>query len=263
MATDSKVLVNLTRGNVVCEHGVIADSALRRMRGLLGRRSLPAGEGLLLQAAAKVHTAYMRFPIDVVFLDSHQQVVKVARCLQPWRTASARRARSALELAAGEISARGIRIGDTLGVVTIEGIRGAAKSDGSAAPTRVLIVGKDRRFRSVAVALLTRRGCAVTFGDRLAKVAELAKQESAEVVVIDAGSSLPVAAREAVEIQALDPPVGVVLVRDDRQEGLSAMPMVEKWGPFQDLCDAIEHARPSRITRSSNGQRSSSLNLDS
>jgi uncharacterized membrane protein (UPF0127 family) len=254
MATDSKVLVNLTRGTVVCEHGVIADSALRRMRGLLGRRSLPAGEGLLLQAAASVRTAFMRFPIDVVFLDRQQQVVKIARCLQPWRTTSARRACSTLELAAGEVSAREIRIGDALGVVTVDGMRGAAKSHDSAAHTRVLIVGKDRRFRSVAMALLTRRGCAVTFGDRLAKVAELARQESAEVVVIDVGSSLPVAAREAAEIQTLDPPVGVVLVRDDRQEVLSAMPIVEKWGSFEDLCDAIERARPSRTTRSSNGQ---------
>jgi hypothetical protein len=117
-----------------------------------------------------------------------------------------------------------------------------------------LIVGKDRRFRSVAMALLTSRGCNVTFGVRLANVAERARQESADVVVIDAGSSLRVATREAADIQTLDPPVGVVLVRDERQEGLSATPMVQKWGSFEDLCHAIEHARPPRTRRSSNGQ---------
>jgi uncharacterized membrane protein (UPF0127 family) len=255
MATDSTVIVNLTRGNVVCERAVLADEALRRMRGLLGRRSLPTGDGLLLQPAPSVHTAFMRFAIDVVFLDRHLQVVKVVESVQPWRTASARRARSTLELAAGEVSARGIRIGDTLGVVTVDGMRRAAASDGSATRARVLIVGKDRRFRSVAMALLARRGCAVTSGDRLANVAELAKQESAEVVVIDAGSSVPVAAREAADIQTLDPPVGVVLVRDKRQEALSAMPMVEKWGSLDELCGAIERARPPRTRRSSDGQR--------
>ena len=51
VATESKLIVNLTRGNVVCEQGVIADRPLRRMRGLLGRRSLKRGDGLLLRPA--------------------------------------------------------------------------------------------------------------------------------------------------------------------------------------------------------------------
>ena len=119
----------------------------------------------------------------------------------------------------------------------------------------MLIAGKDRRFRSVAAALLTRRGCAVTLAERLVNVAELATRECAEVVVIDAGTSLPVATREAAQIQTLDPPVGVVVVRDERAEGLTAMPMLEKWGPFDGLYGAIEHARSARNRSSSNGQR--------
>jgi uncharacterized membrane protein (UPF0127 family) len=117
MASGSNVIVNSTRGNIVCEHAVVADQALPRMRGLLGRRSLPSGEGLLLQPAPSIHTAFMRFAIDVVFLDRDLRVVKVVEALPPWRAASARRARSTLELAAGEASARGIRTGDTLSVV--------------------------------------------------------------------------------------------------------------------------------------------------
>ena len=61
----------------------------------------------------------MRFPIDVVFLNRDLQVVKVVECLRPWRMASARRARATLELAAGEASARGIRVGDRLALVTV------------------------------------------------------------------------------------------------------------------------------------------------
>ena len=116
MKCDSKPIVNVTRGNVVCEHTVIAGKPLRRMRGLLGRRALPAGEGLLLMPAPSVHTAFMRFPIDVVFLDRKLEVVKVVEELRPWRLASARHARLTLELAAGEGSARGIEVGDTLKV---------------------------------------------------------------------------------------------------------------------------------------------------
>src|ERR1700760_4876190 len=114
MATRSHPVVNLTRGTVVCDHAVIADRAASRMRGLLGRSSLPAGEGLLLQPAPSIHTAFMRFPIDVIFLDRSRQVVKLVETLGPWRMASTRRAHAALELAAGQAAARGIELGDRL-----------------------------------------------------------------------------------------------------------------------------------------------------
>jgi uncharacterized membrane protein (UPF0127 family) len=101
-------------GGVVCERCVVADSVGRRMRGLLGRRELPVGEGLLLQPAPSVHMFFMRFPIDVVFLDRDLQVVDVRPDLRPWRMASKRGARAALELPAGEAGRRGVQVGDVL-----------------------------------------------------------------------------------------------------------------------------------------------------
>ena len=194
----------------------------------------------------------MRFPIDVIFLDRDMQVVKMVEGLRPWRAASARRARATLELATGEAAGRGIKIGDTLGVVTVDDNADVPEADDH---TRVLLVGKDRRFRSAAAALLTRRGYAVTLGERLTDAAVLAERENAEVVVIDAGSSLTVATREAALIQTLDPPVGVVLVRDEREEGLTALPVLAKWGSFEGLYGAIQHARATRDRRASNGER--------
>ena len=72
-------VVTLARpdGRVVVEHCLIAARPLRRMRGLLGRRSLPGGEGILLQPAASIHTFFMRFPIDVVFLDRELVVEEI------------------------------------------------------------------------------------------------------------------------------------------------------------------------------------------
>jgi uncharacterized membrane protein (UPF0127 family) len=64
------------------------------MRGLLGRRSLSAGEGLLLRPAAAIHTAFMRFAIDAVFLDREGVVLRVAHDLAPWRTAGRTRTES-------------------------------------------------------------------------------------------------------------------------------------------------------------------------
>lgn len=101
-------------GSVVCERCVLADTALARMRGLLGRRELPSGEGILLRPASSVHMAFMRFPIDAVFLDRDLRVVKVAADLRPWRAAGSRRAKAVLEIPAGEAGRRGLTVGDRL-----------------------------------------------------------------------------------------------------------------------------------------------------
>jgi uncharacterized membrane protein (UPF0127 family) len=101
-------------GNIVCERCVLADTALARMRGLLGRRDLPSGEGILLQPASSVHMAFMRFPIDAVFLDRDLRVVKIASDLKPWRAAGSRGAKAVLEIPAGEAGRQGLSVGDRL-----------------------------------------------------------------------------------------------------------------------------------------------------
>jgi uncharacterized membrane protein (UPF0127 family) len=90
---------------------------MTRLRGLLGRSELPAGEGLLLRPAASVHTWFMRFAIDVVFLDPELSVLAVRSDVGPWRIAGKRGARAVLELAAGEAHRRRIRPGAQLRLV--------------------------------------------------------------------------------------------------------------------------------------------------
>jgi uncharacterized membrane protein (UPF0127 family) len=101
-------------GTIVCERCLLAETPLARLRGLLGRDELPPGEGLLLRPAGSIHTAFMRFPIDAVFLDAADRVAKVASSLPPWRTAACHGARSVLELPAGEAAKRGLRPGVSL-----------------------------------------------------------------------------------------------------------------------------------------------------
>ena len=108
-------------GEVVCERCLVADSPWSRMRGLLGRRGLESGEGLLLRPTGSVHTFFMRFPIDVVFLSRDGEVLKVARALPAWRTAGARGAKAALELAADEADRREIRVGTRLDLSALAG----------------------------------------------------------------------------------------------------------------------------------------------
>jgi uncharacterized membrane protein (UPF0127 family) len=101
---------------VVCERCAVAATPLRRMKGLLGRKSLDAGEGLLIRPTSSIHMFFMRFPIDAVFLDRELAVRKVVPGLKPWRIAFARGAKSVVELPAGEAAHRGIVPGDCLRV---------------------------------------------------------------------------------------------------------------------------------------------------
>ena len=84
------------------------------MRGLLGRRQLPREDALLLRPASSVQTWFMRFPIDVVFLNRDLFVLRVVPHLAPWGLAARRRAAAVLELAAGESDRRGIEVGRQL-----------------------------------------------------------------------------------------------------------------------------------------------------
>ncbi len=98
----------------MCERCEVADSPLRRLRGLLGRGGLDAGEGILLRPAPAIHTCFMRFPIDAVFVDRRLEVVAVSEDLRPWRLARAKGAHSVVELAAGEARRLGIAAGSRL-----------------------------------------------------------------------------------------------------------------------------------------------------
>ena len=107
--------IDLTRsdGQPVCRARV-AGSFAARFRGLMGAADLPAGEGMLFPGTSSVHTHFMRFRIDVVFLDDERRIAAISPSLQPWRMASAKGARSVLELAAGECARLGLAAGDVL-----------------------------------------------------------------------------------------------------------------------------------------------------
>jgi uncharacterized protein len=108
----TQLTVTRNDGVVVCEECLVAATPLSRMRGLLGKSSLPSGEGILLRPAASVHTFFMRFAIDVVFLDDELRVLRIAPSLPAWRTAGKRGAKAVLELPAGECERRGLTVGD-------------------------------------------------------------------------------------------------------------------------------------------------------
>lgn len=107
--------VNVSRGTILAEECELARSFLARGRGLMGRPGLAAGAGMLIQPCSSVHTFFMRFPIDVIFLDRQRVVVGLQAAMPPNRPyAGAWRAHATLELPAGVIAATGTRIGDQI-----------------------------------------------------------------------------------------------------------------------------------------------------
>jgi uncharacterized membrane protein (UPF0127 family) len=109
-------------GNIICERCLVADRPHTRLRGLLGRSALSREEGLLLHPSPSIHTWFMRFPIDAVFLDADLQVIGVSPDLAPWRVAARRGARAVLELAAGEAARRRLEAGASLVLMDGQGL---------------------------------------------------------------------------------------------------------------------------------------------
>lgn len=112
---------NETRGTVLADRLVVASSLWARFRGLMGRRSLPSGEGLYLAGTNGIHMFFMRFPIDAVFVgrpspDGAVPVLSVHRRVRPWigMVPLVRGAAGVLELPVGSIDASGTGPGDTL-----------------------------------------------------------------------------------------------------------------------------------------------------
>jgi len=108
------VVRNMTRGTVLAERAGVADRFWLRLRGLLGRRGLDAGEGLVIQPTAAVHTFLMRFAIDVVHVDRAGRVLQIREGLGRGRTSTARGGFAVVELPVGTVAATGTRIGDRL-----------------------------------------------------------------------------------------------------------------------------------------------------
>ena len=94
-------------GVMVAHHVEVADSILSRFRGLMFRDHLPEGHGLALRPCNSIHMFFMRFALDVLFLDRQRRVKKVMLNLKPWRISPiVFGARTVVELPAGTLGDR-------------------------------------------------------------------------------------------------------------------------------------------------------------
>jgi uncharacterized membrane protein (UPF0127 family) len=105
---------NATREVVLADRADIADTSEKRRQGLLKHTGLAEGEGLWIIPCEAVHTFFMKFAIDVLFLNKKRQIVKIRESMGLWRMSGSLSARSVLELPAGTCKRTGTVKGDQL-----------------------------------------------------------------------------------------------------------------------------------------------------
>ena len=118
MTSGTKVF-NKTKKNILVTELELAQTLKTRVIGLMGRKSLPEGSGLLIKRSGNsIHTFFMKFPIDLVFVSSQGQVKHVVKNMKPWKivVAPLLLPTDCLELPAGTIEKTGTSIGDILSV---------------------------------------------------------------------------------------------------------------------------------------------------
>jgi uncharacterized membrane protein (UPF0127 family) len=111
---------NLTRRTLLASSVEVASSSRERRKGLLGRDNLASREGLWIVPCESIHTFFMKFSIDLVYLDRSMRVKKVRSDVPPWRLSACLTAYSVIELAAGSIKTSQTSPGDQLEFVAVE-----------------------------------------------------------------------------------------------------------------------------------------------
>ncbi len=111
---------NQTRNTVLGESVEVADTSAKRRAGLLKHTRLDPGSGLWIVPCESVHTFFMKFPIDLIYLDKHRKVRKVRHAVPPWRLSACLTAHSILEFPAGTAQESGTLPGDELSIEKLD-----------------------------------------------------------------------------------------------------------------------------------------------
>lgn len=108
-------LINVSRGQILADRSEKVADPIRRGIGLIGRKALPDGGGLIIQPCNSVVSFFMRFPIDVIFVDDRGSVLYLLPDMVPWRTSKiVRGSKLAIELPAGTAARSGTQMGDVI-----------------------------------------------------------------------------------------------------------------------------------------------------
>ena len=110
----TKGQLNIASGECLIETVYRADGALERMRGLLGRERLAPDQGFWIAPCNSVHTFFMTYSLDILFLNKEGILLKIVSELSPWRMTGMISAWATVEMAAGQARKLGLSVGDKL-----------------------------------------------------------------------------------------------------------------------------------------------------
>ncbi|OGX40606.1 MAG: hypothetical protein A2984_02700 [Omnitrophica WOR_2 bacterium RIFCSPLOWO2_01_FULL_41_12] len=111
-------IINQTKNTILAENVIVADRPFQRIKGLLGKKEFKPGQALVLKPCNSIHTFFMKFPIDVLFVDKDNRVIKAVPTLKPFcLTYIYFRAILAIELPVGTIPSTLTQEGDTLTLI--------------------------------------------------------------------------------------------------------------------------------------------------
>jgi uncharacterized membrane protein (UPF0127 family) len=235
-------------GRVVCERVRVADTWVRRLRGALFRRTLPSDQGCVLRPSFSIHTMFMQFPIDVVFLDQDLEVLKIAADVRPFHTAACRGAREVVELRAGECERRGLKVGDRVAWASYQ----AAEPDvpigtGLAATPQsvlgpILVASRDARFAKLVRFLLDTRGVeclGAVNPDGVSQAIDSGPPPTG--VVFEIGAGIAAGLAEANAARAHSPHIPFVLAGepDVVARAPAGVRIYDKWDETEALIDSV------------------------
>lgn len=236
-------------GSVFCARCRLADTPIARVKGLLGRRELDDDEGMLLATAA-IHTSFMRFPIDVAFLDRNLVVLRTIDTMKPWRIAWQRRAHAVVELPSGALRRAGVQAGERMSLVRHASAAAspvtAPGANGDVA-LRVAVASPDSRFLRVAQFLLSRQPFDVeTYRDTRSLMKSPTRSD---VVVLDSSASLATTARVMRELSVVNPATRFVVVGEAPPNGdgdttAHSLRVLPKWDSFDRIVEEIVSGSP-------------------
>ena len=224
------------------------------MRGLLGRKYLRQGEGMVLRPGWSIHTAFMRFPIDAVFLDADQVVIKIEHEVGQWRTVSCRGAREVVELSAGECRRRGLEVGDRVAWASrsaadarADRAAGVFEDEVDEPRARVLVASRDPRFLRLARFLLGGRDFEVEELTSPERLPEAILDQTIDIAVLDGADTVAEAFRTANAARARRPEVPIVIAADTGGKSPSGMRVFDRWNETEELLQDVERLLSERL----------------
>jgi CheY-like chemotaxis protein len=196
----------------------------------------------------------MRFPIDAVFLDADQVVIRIEHEVGPWRTVSCRGAREVVEMAAGECRRRGLEVGDRVAWASrsaadarAERGSGTFDEDDDEPRARILVASRDPRFLRLARFLLGGRDLEVEELTSPERLPDAILEPSVDLAVLDGADAVADALRTANATRARRPEVPIIIAADTGGKSPAGVRVFDRWNETEELLLDVERHLSERV----------------